>query len=65
MSGFLENAIRKVSERSEDEQNVIASQILETTSDEQAWEELLRGNAAKVRSLAAKALDEHHAGGCC
>jgi hypothetical protein len=34
---------------------------LETIEDEEAWEELLRKNAAKVRGLAAKALDEHHA----
>jgi hypothetical protein len=62
MSRLLEDALRKVSELSEDEQNAIASQILETIEDEEAWEELLRKNAAKVRGLAAKALDEHHAG---
>jgi hypothetical protein len=62
MSRLLENALRKVSELSEDEQNAIASQILETIEDEEAWEELLRKNAAKVRGLAAKALDEHHSG---
>ena len=62
MSRLLEEALRKVGELSEEEQNAVASQILETLADEEAWEELLRKNPAKLRRLAEKALEEHHAG---
>lgn len=62
MSRLLEDALRKVGELSEDEQNAIASQILETLADEEAWEALLRRNRPRLRELAEKALDEHHAG---
>jgi hypothetical protein len=65
MSRLLEDALRKVGELSEDEQNAIASQILETIEDEEAWANLLRKNPAKLRELAAKALDEHRAGETC
>jgi hypothetical protein len=62
MSRLLEDALRKVGELSEDEQNAIASQILETLADEEAWEELLQRNRPRLRGLAKAALDEHHAG---
>ena len=62
MTRLLEDALRKVGELSEDEQNAIASQILETLEDEEAWGKLLRKNPAKLRKLAEKALDEHRRG---
>lgn len=62
MTRLLEDALRKVGKLSEDEQNAIASQILETLEDEEVWEKLLRKNPAKLRKLAAKALDEHRRG---
>ena len=62
MTRLLEDAIRKVGELSEDEQDGIASQILETLEDEEAWEKMLRKNPAKLRKLAGKALDEHRRG---
>jgi hypothetical protein len=62
MTQLLEDAIRKVGKLSEDEQNAIASQILETLEDEEAWEKTLRQNPAKLRKLAAKALEEHRRG---
>jgi len=62
MTRLLEGAIRKVGEISEDEQNIIASQILETIEDEETWGRLLRKNSAKLRKLAANALDEHRCG---
>ena len=58
MTQLLEDALRKVGKLSEDEQNAIASQILATIEDEEAWEKTLRKNSAKLRQLAAKALDE-------
>jgi hypothetical protein len=62
MTRLLEDAIRKVAKLSEDEQDMIASQILETLEDEEAWERTLRKNPAKLRKLAGKALDEHRRG---
>jgi hypothetical protein len=55
MTRLLEDALRKVGELSEDEQNAIASQILETLEDEEAWGKILRKNPAKLRKLAEKA----------
>ena len=62
MTRLLEDALRKVGKLSEDEQNAIASQILETLEDEEAWGKMLRKNPAKLRKLAEKALDEHRWG---
>jgi len=62
MTQLLEGALRKVSKLSEDEQNAIASQILATLEDEAAWAKTLRKNPARLRKLAAKALDEHRRG---
>ena len=62
MTRLLEDALRKVGKLSEDEQNGIASQILETLEDEEAWGKMLRKNPAKLRKLAETALDEHRQG---
>ncbi len=62
MTRLLEGALRRVGKLSEEEQNVIASQILETFEDEEAWGKLLRKNPSKLRKLAGKGLDEHRRG---
>jgi hypothetical protein len=62
MTQLLEDALRQVGKLSEDEQNAIASQIIETLKDEEAWEKKLRKNPAKIRNLAAKAIEEHRRG---
>jgi hypothetical protein len=62
MTQLLADALRKVGKLSEDEQNAIAAQILETLEDEEVWEKVLRKNPAKLRKLAAKALEEHRRG---
>lgn len=62
MTRLLGDALRKVRKLSEEEQNTIASQILQTLEDEEAWGKLLRRNPAKLRKLAARALDEHRRG---
>jgi hypothetical protein len=54
MTRLLEDALRKVGKLSDDEQNGIASQILETLADEEAWGKTLRKNPAKLRKLAGK-----------
>ena len=62
MTQLLERALKKVGGLSEDEQNAIASQILETLEDEEVWQQKLLSNPEKLRKLADQALDEHHRG---
>ena len=62
MTQLLEDALRKVGELPEDEQDAIASQILATLEDEEAWARTLRKHPARLRKLASEALDEHRRG---
>ncbi len=62
MTRLLEKAPLRVGTLSEDEQNAIASQILETLDDEEAWRQKLLRHPAKLRQLADEALQEHRRG---
>jgi DnaJ-domain-containing protein 1 len=62
MTQLLEDALRKVGKLPEDEQDAIASQILAAMEDEEAWAKTLRKNPARLRKLAAQALEEHGRG---
>jgi hypothetical protein len=62
MTQLLERALLKIGALSEDEQNAIASQILETLEDEEAWRQKLLRHPAKLRQLADEALQEHRRG---
>ena len=62
MTQLLEDALRKVGKLPEDEQDATASQILATIEDETALAKTLRKNPARLRKLAAEALDEHRRG---
>ena len=62
MTQLLEDALRKVGKLPEDEQDAIASQILATIQNEEGWAKTLRKNPARLRKLAAEALDEHRRG---
>jgi hypothetical protein len=62
MTGLLEEALRRVESLPREEQDAIASQILQTLDDESAWEARLRSNPARLRDLANQALDEHRKG---
>jgi len=62
MTGLLEEALRRVESLSAEEQDAIASQIIETLDDEEAWSRRLRRNPAVLRSLAREALEEHRRG---
>jgi hypothetical protein len=59
MTQLLEKALQKVGALSEEEQNAIASQILETLEDEEAWERKLSSQPEKLRRRASEALEEH------
>ena len=58
----LENALRKVATLPQEEQDAIASQILETLEDETAWKEKLARTQGKLRGLAREAQREHQRG---
>ena len=62
MTHLLEDALQRVRNLSEDEQNAIAAQILETLEDEEAWRRTLTRNPAKLHALAENALSEHRRG---
>jgi len=62
MTGLLEEALRRVEALSKEEQDAIASQIIETLDDEEAWARSFRDKPGVLRSLAREALEEHRRG---
>lgn len=62
MTTLLEDALRKVAALPQDEQDAIASQIIETLEDEAAWREKLGRNPEKLRRLAEEAERERRRG---
>jgi hypothetical protein len=62
MTGPLQEALRRVESLSREEQDAIASQILESLDDEEEWARRFRDNPAPLRSLAREALEEHRRG---
>jgi hypothetical protein len=62
MTGLLEKALRRVEALSQQEQDAIAAQILQTLDDEESWARSFRENPEKLRSLGSAALEEHRRG---
>lgn len=62
MTGLLEQALRRLEALSADEQDAIASQIIETLDDEQAWSERLAAIPENLRDMAREAAEEHRRG---
>ncbi len=62
MTGLLEKALRRVESLSTEEQDAIASQIIETLDDEEAWARIFREDPIALRALAQKAIEEHRRG---
>jgi hypothetical protein len=62
MTGLLEEALRRVESLSREEQDAIASQIIETLDDEEAWARSFREKPALLRFLAREAMQEHRRG---
>ena len=54
--------MRRVESLSREEQDAIASQIMETLDDDEAWARSVRERQALLRSLAREALEEHRRG---
>jgi hypothetical protein len=62
MSTLLEKAIEKVGSLPADEQDAIASQILESLADEEAWKKRFAEKRDVIRRMAQEALDEDQRG---
>jgi hypothetical protein len=62
MTELLEEALRKVAALPREEQDAIASQIIETLQDESAWKDKLARVPEKLRRLAEDALEENRRG---
>jgi hypothetical protein len=62
MTGLLEKALQRIEALSREEQDALASQILETLDDEEAWSRQFHDNPEVLRSLAQEALEEHRRG---
>ena len=62
MSTLLEKALERVVALPPDEQDAIASQILESLADEDAWKKRFAGKRDVIRRLAREALDEDRRG---
>lgn len=58
MTTLLEQALEKVGSLPQDEQDAIASQILESLAEEEAWKQRFAANREKLRELATEALQE-------
>ena len=58
MSSLLEKAIEKVSALPQDEQDAIASQILATLADEDAWKKRFAEKRDLIQRMAREALGE-------
>jgi hypothetical protein len=62
MTGLIEKALQRVEALSKEEQDAIASQILENLEDEEAWARKFREKPELLRSLAREAIEEHRRG---
>lgn len=62
MTGLLEQALRRAEALPPEEQDALASQIIETLDDEESWARRFRENPSLLRSLADEAMEEHRRG---
>ena len=62
MTRLLEEAFDKVSSLPDEDQDAVASLILEEIESEQRWDELFANSQDKLAELGGEALEEHRAG---
>jgi len=62
MTHLLEKAIVEISKLPEDQQDAVATWILEELQDEQAWDATFASSQDKLAKLAAKARENMRAG---
>ncbi len=59
---MLEKALQKVEALPEDDQNAIASEILDSLADEEGWKSRFAARRDRLRQLAQEALQEDERG---
>jgi len=62
MTGLLQDAIRRVESLSQEKQDAIAAQIIDTLDDEEAWSRSFRDNPSALKTMVREALEEHRRG---
>jgi hypothetical protein len=62
MTTLLEKALQKVEALPEDDQNAIASEILDSLADEEGWKSRFVARRDRLRQLAQEALQEDERG---
>ena len=62
MSSLLEKAMDKVAELPLDEQNAIASEILASLADEEAWKKQFAAKRDVIQRMAREALEQDERG---
>jgi len=62
MSTLLQKALEKVAALPQDDQDAIASQILASLADEDAWKKDFAGKRDVIRRMAREALEEDEKG---
>jgi len=62
MTTLLEKVLERVGVLPQDEQDAIASQILDSLADEEGWKECFAAKRDRLRDLAREALDEDERG---
>lgn len=62
MTGLLQEALKRIELRPLDEQDAIASQIIEALDDEEGWQRNFLDNRDHFRALAREAVDERAKG---
>jgi len=62
MTGLLEEALRRVESLASEEQDALASQIIETLDDEEARARRFRESPAVPHPLAREGMEEHRRG---
>ena len=62
MTALLEKAVSKAAALPEDQQDALASLLLDEIEDEARWDAAFAGSQDVLASLAAEAMEEHRAG---
>ena len=62
MTALLQQAFQEASQRSREEQDVLAARLLAELAAENAFDKKLAGSADKLAELARQAIDENRAG---
>ena len=60
LTASLEKAFAEASKLSEEEQNALATWIIQEIASEKRWEKAFSGSRDKLAQVAEEALEEHH-----